>query len=283
MDATLSRESCGFVGVGALDTACAAHTAQANTTNEQQSRRNGTLIPWEKPRSQANFPCSVHKRKRHPEINSGTLQKELQMVKHSIFKHKCLAWVCGFWCGWPSNLKDGPHHQILLMPNIPTSFLPLSPCLVKPAAIPLRTLTRTMHLPLDHRQGSECLGFFLRQQASPWSTREHPAAHDDSTLASSSSSSSIMSFYPVSSEEQGEKYYQASSVSSSEREGPDYVSPLSLPSLEVRSSVQARQAQAGISITRTDMQLDSFTHLLHHVPLFPSTPTPHPVRSMQVE
>ena len=42
-----------------------------------------------------------------------------------------------------------------------------------------------------------------------------------------------MSFYPASSAEEGQKYYQASSVSSSEKEGPDYVSPLSLPSLDV--------------------------------------------------
>lgn len=86
-----------------------------------------------------------------------------------------------------------------------------------------------MHLLLGHRKESECLVFFLAQSS-------HPAVEQGDFFTSSTrpQSCSIMSFYPASSEEEGQIYYQASSVSSSEKEGADYVSPLSLPSLEVR-------------------------------------------------
>jgi len=73
---------------------------------------------------------------------------------------------------------------------------------------------------------------FLPKQASPRSEKATRKRHPG-TRPQPASPRTIMSFYPASSEEEGQKYYQASSVSSSEKEGLDYVSPLSLPSLEV--------------------------------------------------
>lgn len=91
-----------------------------------------------------------------------------------------------------------------------------------------------------------------------------------------------MSFYPASSEEEGQIYYQASSVSSSEKEGLDYISPLSLPSLEVcLKTRQDRPCSRSLSPPRTTtpvVWVDGYAtsliiSIMPHASLFPPTPT----------
>lgn len=103
-------------------------------------------------------------------------------------------------------------------------------------------------------------GVFLPKQASPRSEKATRKSSSTGRTSISLPPRTIMSFYlyPASSEEEGQKYYQASSVSSSEKEGPDYVSPLSLPSLEVRLYMPSKQTL----IRRTDKLTYSTTPLI---------------------
>jgi len=218
MDATFKDSSCACCGC--MDTTRRAAPGKTRRTS----------------RATAFFEA---KPKRHSFKTAGPCFRAasgaMQCPRVLFYTHlPCLGVV---WCDCAEHQieKDGPCASSRLVDGMQPrlNFLPCCPGPTRTS--PTHVLKHNMHLPLDHRQGSVCLEVSYPRKPARGRTKGRGKATPQHTTTQPSQpppDEQIMSFYPAASEEEGQKYYQASSVSSSEKEGPDYVSPLSLPSLE---------------------------------------------------